>query len=144
MENDPFYRYKLPPLIAKLEGKGNGMKTVLVNIEDISKLINRLPTNVVKFFSYELGVQSMYKHKVHSLNGNHTSETLQIVFNKFMSLFVSCSECTNPETILCIHGRKQYVLLDCTACGQSRNIIANHKLSTFLIKGAQNRKKVQS
>jgi hypothetical protein len=42
--NDMFYRYKMPKLAAKVEGTGNGIKTVLVNITAIAKALNRPPT----------------------------------------------------------------------------------------------------
>lgn len=42
--NDMFYRYKMPKLIAKVEGTGNGIKTVLVNATAIAKSLSRPPT----------------------------------------------------------------------------------------------------
>ena len=42
--NDMFYRYKMPKLAAKVEGTGNGIKTVLVNVTAIAKALNRPPT----------------------------------------------------------------------------------------------------
>ena len=42
--NDMFYRYKMPKLAAKVEGTGNGIKTVLVNITAIAKALSRPPT----------------------------------------------------------------------------------------------------
>jgi hypothetical protein len=41
---DAFYRYKMPKLLAKVEGKGNGIKTVIVNMVDIAKALGRPPT----------------------------------------------------------------------------------------------------
>ena len=41
--NDQFYRYKMPKLLAKVEGKGNGIKTVIVNMVDVAKALNRPP-----------------------------------------------------------------------------------------------------
>ena len=40
---DAFYRYKMPRLEAKIEGRGNGIKTNIVNLVDISKCLGRPP-----------------------------------------------------------------------------------------------------
>jgi hypothetical protein len=39
--NDLYYRYKMPKLTAKIEGSGNGIKTVLTNMSAISKSLHR-------------------------------------------------------------------------------------------------------
>ena len=39
--NDMFYRYKMPKLIAKVEGTGNGIKTVLVNVSAVARALDR-------------------------------------------------------------------------------------------------------
>ncbi len=39
-----FVRYKMPRLIAKVEGKGNGIKTVIPNMADIARALGRPPT----------------------------------------------------------------------------------------------------
>ena len=40
---DLYYRYKMPRLVSKIEGKGNGIKTVVSNMVDIAKALNRPP-----------------------------------------------------------------------------------------------------
>jgi translation initiation factor 5 len=79
---DEFYRYKMPALIAKVlrvsiflsfftpllprlwyiiltyrvkvEGRGNGIKTVIVNMSDIAKSLARPPAYPTKFFGFEV------------------------------------------------------------------------------------------
>lgn len=36
--NDEYYRYKMPILQTKIEGKGNGLRTVIVNMDAFSTL----------------------------------------------------------------------------------------------------------
>lgn len=58
--NDPAYRYKMPKLIGKVEGKGNGIKTVLVNVADIGDALKREAPEITKFFGCELGAQTSF------------------------------------------------------------------------------------
>lgn len=40
---DPFYRYKMERLQSKIEGKGNGIKTVIVNLSSVAGSLARPP-----------------------------------------------------------------------------------------------------
>ena len=42
--DDKFYRYRMPLLEIKIEGKGNGIKTVIPNMSDIARALSRPPT----------------------------------------------------------------------------------------------------
>jgi translation initiation factor 2 beta subunit (eIF-2beta)/eIF-5 len=53
--DDEFYRYKMPVMRAKVEGRGNGIKTVVENCAEISKALDRNAEYVCKFFGFELG-----------------------------------------------------------------------------------------
>ncbi|POV97086.1 hypothetical protein PSHT_10073 [Puccinia striiformis] len=45
---DMFHRYKMPVLQVKVEGKGNGIKTVIPNMSDIARSLARPPTCKIK------------------------------------------------------------------------------------------------
>lgn len=40
---DPNYRYKMPKLVIKIEGKGNGIKTNLTNLIDVAAKLQTDP-----------------------------------------------------------------------------------------------------
>jgi translation initiation factor 5 len=42
--SDAFYRYKMERLQSKIEGKGNGIKTVIVNLSSVSQSLSRPPS----------------------------------------------------------------------------------------------------
>ncbi|BFZ07108.1 hypothetical protein BsWGS_10147 [Bradybaena similaris] len=133
---DPFYRYKMPRLIAKVEGKGNGIKTVIVNMSEVAKALSRPPTYPTKFFGCELGAQTQFdaKNDRYIVNGSHTDEKLQTLLDGFIKKFVLCPECSNPETNLVVHVKKQTIQQRCIACGNLGSVDMRHKLTTFILK----------
>ena len=40
----------------KVEGKGNGIKTVILNFDDVARSLKRLSIYLMKYFSCELGI----------------------------------------------------------------------------------------
>uniref|UniRef100_A0A672HDJ1 Eukaryotic translation initiation factor 5 n=1 Tax=Salarias fasciatus TaxID=181472 RepID=A0A672HDJ1_SALFA len=134
--SDQFYRYKMPRLIAKVEGKGNGIKTVIVNMVDVAKALNRPPTYPTKFFGCELGAQTQFdtKNDRYIVNGSHEANKLQDMLDGFIRKFVLCTECDNPETDLHVNPKKQTIGTSCKACGNRGMLDTRHKLCTFILK----------
>ncbi|CAL2044451.1 hypothetical protein CAEBREN_20856 [Caenorhabditis brenneri] len=131
---DPFYRYKMPKLSAKVEGKGNGIKTVISNMSDIAKALERPPMYPTKYFGCELGAQTNFdaKNERYIVNGEHDANKLQDILDGFIKKFVLCKSCENPETQLFVY--KNSIKSKCKACGCSFDIDLRHKLSTYIIK----------
>ena len=114
--SDAFYRYKMPRLLAKVEGKGNGIKTVIVNMTEIAKALGRPPTckshliafvqkqqltgfllDPTKFFGCELGAQTQFdiKNDRFIVNGAHEAGKLQQMLDIFIKKFVLCPGCVS-------------------------------------------------
>ncbi|CAB0013949.1 unnamed protein product [Nesidiocoris tenuis] len=138
--SDAFYRYKMPPLVAKVEGKGNGIKTVIVNMLDVAKSLGRPATYPTKYFGCELGAQTLvdFKRDRFIVNGSHNATRLQELLDGFIRKFVLCPECDNPETDLSVNSKKETISQKCKACGYHNVLQFNHKLNTYIIKNPPN------
>ncbi|GAA5797682.1 domain found in IF2B/IF5-domain-containing protein [Helicostylum pulchrum] len=131
---DSFYRYKMPKLQAKVEGKGNGIKTVIMNMAEIARALSRPPSYPTKYFGCELGAQVKCddKNERYIVNGDHDPIKLQNTLDGFINKYVLCQSCKNPETDIII--KNDEIVMDCKACGARNNGDMRHKLSTFIVK----------
>ncbi|KAF9533888.1 domain found in IF2B/IF5-domain-containing protein [Crepidotus variabilis] len=136
--DDKFYRYRMPLLTTKIEGKGNGIKTVIPNMTDVARALSRPPTYPTKFFGCELGAQTTFdeKNERYIVNGAHQADRLRELLDTFIEKFVLCASCKNPETELVIlkSGRQEDIIRDCKACGERTGVDMRHKLTTFIVK----------
>lgn len=136
---DPSYRYRMPPIVTKIEGRGNGIKTILPNLSDIADALGRPPSIIIRFMAYELGVS--HKGDVDAdratLTGAFTEPVLQRILDKFIDFYVLCDRCHLPEAALVIKGKgeKKSIFLKCSACG-SKGEAREHKLNGALLRMA--------
>ncbi|KAJ4826508.1 hypothetical protein Tsubulata_023947 [Turnera subulata] len=77
-EEDIYYRYKMPRMVTKVEGKGNGVRTNIVNMVDIAKALRRPASYMVKYFGYALGAQT--RNSI--VNGEHKTTTLDALLDE--------------------------------------------------------------
>ncbi|KAJ9106716.1 hypothetical protein QFC19_003028 [Naganishia cerealis] len=131
----------------KIEGKGNGIKTVIPNMDEIAKALSRPPTckqkisqenqnsaHPTKFFGCELGAQTSFANDRYLVNGQHQADRLRELLDAFIDKFVLCAACKNPETVLIVDPKKEEITRDCKACGEHSAIDMRHKLTTFILK----------
>ena len=147
----------MPVLMTKIEGRGNGIKTVLPNMEDIARALNRpatcrqpssplkfllRPSDPTKFFGCELGAQTSFANDRFIVNGAHQADRLRELLDAFIDKFVLCPSCKNPETELVITGKanNEDMHRDCKACGRQNGIDMRHKLVTFILKNPPTKK----
>lgn len=139
-------------LMSKIEGKGNGIKTVIVNLSSVAQSLARPPScmslcpeygissatntklDIIKYFGFELGAQTNTNPADDRwiINGAHEASKLQDHLDGFISKFVLCKKCKNPETDVNI--KDGHIVLDCKACGQRTDVDLRLKLSSFILK----------
>ncbi|PIN19019.1 Translation initiation factor 5 (eIF-5) [Handroanthus impetiginosus] len=141
-KDDAFYRYKMPKMITKIEGRGNGIKTNVVNMVDIAKALGRPASYTTKYFGCELGAQSKFDEKTGTshVNGAHDTAKLAGLLENFIKKFVQCYGCGNPETEIIIT-KSQMINLKCAACGFISEVDMRDKLTTFILKNPPEAKK---
>ncbi|KAF5838715.1 eukaryotic initiation factor [Dunaliella salina] len=118
----------------EIEGRGNGIKTNIVNNVDIAKSLERPPEYVLKYFGYELGAQTNYDKATGTciVNGAHDSKKLSEFLEGFIKKYVQCYSCGNPETQIKI--KKEDLLLKCRACGFVSEVDPRSRLNSFVVK----------
>lgn len=138
--DDPSYRYKMPRLSSRIESRGNGIKTNVVNCTDIAQALHRPPVHLTKFFGQEIGAQATFAVKDKGqppqciIMGKHEPADLQALVDRFIETFVLCPKCNLPEAD--IHIKSKEIHGKCKACGFSGVMpLANlHKMATFVVK----------
>ena len=140
--DDAFYRYKMPKMVTKIEGRGNGIKTNVVNMVEIAKALGRPASYTTKYFGCELGAQSKFDEKTGTslVNGAHETAKLAGLLENFIKKYVQCYGCGNPETEIIIT-KAQMITLKCAACGFISDVDMRDKLTTFILKNPPEQKK---
>ena len=142
--DDTFYRYKMPPLEAKVEGRGNGIKTAIPNITTVAKSLDRPPYWLLKYLAIELGAGCKLleegphglltndEDKRYIINGKFDTNRLQVLLDGFIKEFILCTKCSNPETKLRVTSKK-LIESKCIACGHKCFTKMTHKLTTYIV-----------
>lgn len=132
--NDPFYRYKMPGFEVKIEGRGNGIKTLILNLGLVGKALDRPPDLLCKYLGIELGAGTIINdvEGKYIINGEFEVGRLQVLLDGFIKKFVLCGGCGNPETKFRITSKK-LIESKCIACGYICFIPMVHKLTTYMV-----------
>jgi translation initiation factor 2 beta subunit (eIF-2beta)/eIF-5 len=120
---DPHYRYKMPKMLTVFRKNC----TMISNLDDLTKSLNRSSDEILKMFSYHLGTHV----KGQSLSGTYTYEKLHEILMAYIEENILCSECSNPETIYKMHKKK--LCLDCQACAGRTQLSQDTKLTKYIM-----------
>ncbi|PXF40579.1 putative eukaryotic translation initiation factor 5-1 [Gracilariopsis chorda] len=140
--DDQFNRYKMPPVIGKVEGRGNGIKTRIVNCVEVARALHRPPGYVCKFFGCELCAQTKINDAdgEYIVNGAFSQSVLADTLQKFIKMFVLCNSCNLPETDIKVK-KNGLITQVCNACGATGVCDMTHKLCTYIVNNPPDGKK---
>jgi len=134
VQNDNTYRYKMDKIHTKIEGRGNGIKTVLCNVVDIAAAMRTDPRYVTKYLGIQFGAQSNWdaKRDVGIVNGAHQAQEMQEQLFGLIELFILCPQCELPELVHKV--KKNAVGAKCYSCGWVGGIRSQHNIMKYIIK----------
>lgn len=134
--DDPNYRYKMPRLEIKIEGRGNGIKTNITNLYDVSKYLRVMVDYPLKFLGYELGTQTTFKLGKNDattiINGQFTEVDLRKALDIFLAKYILCKKCGYPELRMFVKSEKIYG--QCNSCGEKNLLDNTHRFASYILK----------
>jgi translation initiation factor 2 subunit beta (aeIF-2b) len=101
--------------IPKLEVQNLPRRTVVANLGQIAKRLNRDPTHIAKFFQKELATPGMIDGDALILTGERTQKVVEAVYERYLKFYVICPVCGSIDTVL--QKEERIYVLRCTACG---------------------------
>lgn len=109
-------RFKLE----KIKGHLEGNKTVLINLRQIAKQLNRKLEHLLKYLFRELATPGkIFRNRI-VLGSKVSASLINKKIKKYLSEFVICSECGKPDTELVEIEGISY--LKCLACGTKKPV----------------------
>jgi len=114
------------------------IKTVLVNILDVSKDMQVPPSYIGTFMGYESAAQSKWdaskpERQQAYISGEHDTKDLSRIMLQFITEVILCPVCGLPEILYNVEGGKK-VTGKCRACGGNAELpITNEKFKRYII-----------
>jgi translation initiation factor 2 beta subunit (eIF-2beta)/eIF-5 len=135
--SDPHYRYKMPAIAVKHEGRGKMKKSVLTNVREVSASIGRPIDYLVTYLGQKLGSSAKVERDsgLSYVTGHHNIEEVQKHILNFVQDAVMCPMCQNPETSCHIQGSKKHKLLFliCKGCGERSDLDPSERFVKHMI-----------
>lgn len=106
--------------IPKVKGHIQGNKTIIINMFQIAKILDRPIEHILKFLTKELATKADVKNVSVLFNNKLPSANINKKMQKYTDIFVICKECGKPETKLIKENNLTF--LRCQACGAKYTI----------------------
>jgi len=113
-------RYTMPP--PQLVRVGT-RKTMWSNFTPICQVMARNTDHVLSFLLSELGTEGSIDANTRCvMKGRYQPKQIESILRKYISEYVTCHMCRNPETTLSRDPVTRLYFLQCTSCGSRRSV----------------------
>lgn len=109
-------RFEIPRVSVTREG----VRTILRNLSQIAKTLNRSEDHIYKYIVKSLGTAGLVDNGRLILQGKFTEEEIQKEIDEYVKIYVLCKECNAPDTELIKEERVTF--LRCLACGAKQPV----------------------
>ena len=109
-------RFEIP----KVEGKIEGVKTIINNFKQICSYVRRDPEHVLKFLLKEIASPGTIKGDRLIITRKISSSLINEKIKLYVETYVICKECKKPDTELVSEDRIHFI--HCLACGAKKPI----------------------
>lgn len=106
--------------VDKIKGHIEGNKTILVNLKQIAKQLNRKLEHLLKYLLRELATPGKVAGDRIILGSKFPASLINKKIKKYVSEFIICSECGKPDTELMEAEGITY--LKCLVCGAKKPV----------------------
>jgi translation initiation factor 5 len=121
--DDPFARYKMPPISSRIKPKGQYSETYITNLQEIANSLKTPVEAIARFISFDLNtpVKSVGAAAAaeHVLKGSFTDVALLASLRKYIGKYILCGKCALPE--ITYTRDKKSLKYECAACGFRAN-----------------------
>ncbi len=109
-------RFEIPKPVSSISGN----RTVLFNLKDICDRLKRDRSHFLKYLAGELATSGTIDGNRAIFQGNFDNKTLEQLVERYVSEFVLCPVCHQPDTKISRKDRVYFLV--CEACGASSSI----------------------
>lgn len=109
-------RFEIPRVSVTREG----VRTILRNLSQIAKTLNRSEDHIYKYLVKSLGTAGFIDNGRLIFQGKFSEEEIQKEIDEYVKTYVLCKECNAPDTELIKEERVTF--LRCLACGAKQPV----------------------
>jgi len=119
-------------IISRVDGRGNNIKTEIINAHKIAEFLHRPVEQFIKFLGLQFGCYTKVILERAFIYGAFNVQDIQKHVDTYIEKYVRCFICNDINTLQKLE--KQDLVLSCIRCGQMSDVDQYHKMTGIIVK----------